>query len=118
MIAASAKSPSANWSTTAASSIHGTGAQNLPSALTQRLRGRVRRCVWTERLQPTAGLVALEAARQIILRRSCRFGWQSTCRGWGSIRGHRLVETPCHRALRRFRDVGRLGRILSATTRQ
>ena len=82
----------------------------------QRMRGRIGHRVWAELLQPTAGLVALEAARQIILRRSCRFGGQSTCRGRRSSRGHRLVETPCHRALRRFRDVGRLGRILSVTT--
>ena len=64
MIAASAYSPSATWSTIAASSIHGTGAQNLLSAPAQRMRRRVGHRVRAELLQPAARFVGRQAAQR------------------------------------------------------
>ena len=64
MIAASTYLPSAISSTIAASSIHGTGAQNLVSALRNGCSSRVGHCVWAEFLEPAAGFLAGEAGRE------------------------------------------------------
>ena len=58
----------------------------------QRMKRRIGHCVWAEFLQPTARFVACQAARQIILRGSCRFGGQSTFQGRRRNNGHDL---PC-----------------------
>ena len=65
MIAASTYLPRAISSTIAASSIHGTGAQNLVSALRKWMQSRVGHCVGTELLQPAAGFIAREAGREV-----------------------------------------------------
>ena len=70
MIAASTYLPSASSSTIAASSIHGTGAQNFSSAMRNGCSARIGHRVGAEFLQPAARFVARQAARQIILRRS------------------------------------------------
>ncbi len=58
MIAASTYLPSTNSSTIAASSIHGTGAQNFFNRHTQRMDRRIGHRVWAERLQLTVDLTA------------------------------------------------------------
>ncbi len=90
MIAASTYLPSASSSTIAASSIHGTGAQNFSSAMRNGCSARIRHRVGAELLQPAARFVARQAARKIILCDRCRFGEPGPCIGRRSSRDHAL----------------------------
>ena len=74
MIAASTYLPSTSSSTIAASSIHGTGAQNFSSRHAQRMHARIRHRVGAELSQQAAGLVACQAVRQVILCGTRRLG--------------------------------------------
>ena len=115
MIPASAKSPSANWSTTAASSIHGTGAQNLPSALRSGsavVSGVVFGPKVSSRRRASSLLRPLGRPS---IAASADLAGKALAEGGGAVVAIGWWETPCHHALRRLRDVGQLGRILPAT---
>ena len=65
MIAASTYLPSTSSSTIAASSIHGTGAQNFSSAMRNGCSARIGHRVWAELRQSAARLLAGQADRRL-----------------------------------------------------
>ena len=85
MIAASTYLPSTSSSTIAASSIHGTGAQNFSSAMRNGCSARIGHRVRAELRQPAARLVARQAARQASLCGSVRSGGRGLARGGGVV---------------------------------